>query len=225
MMSDEELEISEREKYNYFVTKKGYGSDFKRKKQINKITNHLGEVSKGFLNTLEELKQKDIFKVLDIGSGPGGVMNWFKEEHGADVYGIDISDAFVDVAKSNFPDLKNICVGNANNMHMFEDNTFDLVCHFDGMEHIPVVWEEDCLKEAIRVSKKYLFHETACEDALADHWALTVNHTKAHINIKSPDEWLSFYKDNAKKFNYEIMHTHQHTGVNQNQAVILRKNK
>ena len=93
-MPDEELEISEREKYNYFVTEKEYGKDFKREKQINKITNHLGEVSKGFLNTLEELKQKDIFKVLDIGSGPGGVMNWFKEEHGSDVYGIDISDAF-----------------------------------------------------------------------------------------------------------------------------------
>ena len=64
MMPDEELEISEREKYNYFVTEKEYGKDFKREKQINKITNHLGEVSKGFLNTLEELKQKDIFNQL-----------------------------------------------------------------------------------------------------------------------------------------------------------------
>ena len=223
MTPDEELEISEREKYNYFVTQKGYGSDFQRTGQINRMVGSLGAVSEGFLDILEELKQKDVFKVLDIGSGPGGVMAWFNQEHGADVYGIDISDVFVDRAKSNFPFLENIFVGNANNMHIFEDNTFDLVCHLDGMEHIPEVWERDCLKEAIRVSRQYVFYETACEDALADQWAQSANLTNAHINIKHPDEWLSFYKDNAEKFNYEIVHTHQHLGTNQNQSVILKK--
>jgi len=215
------LEKYETEKYNFLVTQKDYGEDFARTKQIQRMTEGLGEVSVGFLNILSELKQKDGFKVLDIGSGPGGVMTWFSM-HGADVYGIDISDAFVDFAKGKFPSLE-IFVGNANNMHMFDDNTFDLVCHLDGMEHIPEVWEEDCLKEAIRVSKKYIFYENACEDSLADQWTMEGNFTNAHINIKHPDEWLRFYEDNAKALNYEIVHTHQHTGINQHQAIILKK--
>ena len=44
-------------------------------------------------------------------------------------------------------------------MERVEDSFFDLVCHLDGMEHIPAVWEKACLKEAIRVSKKYVFYE------------------------------------------------------------------
>ena len=223
MTSDEELEISEREKYNYFVTSKNYGSDFQREKQIKRMVGDLGEVSEGFLDILEELKQKDVFKVLDIGCGPGGVMAWFNREHGADVYGIDISNSFIDFAKGNFPFLENLFMGNAQNMDMFEDNTFDLVCHLDGMEHIPEVWEKDCLKEAIRVSTKYVFYETACEDAAADGWAIEQGFTKAHINIKHPDQWLSFYENHAEEFNYQITHTHQHLGTNQNQSVILKK--
>ena len=33
MTPDEEFEKEEREKYNYVVNKKGYGSDYERKKQ------------------------------------------------------------------------------------------------------------------------------------------------------------------------------------------------
>ena len=230
MMSDEELEISERKKYNYFVTEKSYGSDFRRGKQIRRMVEELGQVSVGFLNILSELKHKDTFKVLDIGSGPGGVMAWFDLEHGADVYGIDISDVFVEHAKNHFPYLENILVGNANNMHMFEDDTFDLVCHLDGMEHIPEVWERDCLKEAIRVSKKYVFYEIACSPSVADLWAKEKGLTEAHINIKHPDQWLSFYENHAKEFNYQITHKHQQLDANKakimqcrNQSVILKK--
>ena len=217
------LEKEEREKYNYVVNEKGYGSDYDRKVQIERMVGGLGDVSVAYLNILSELKKKNSFKVLDIGSGPGGVMAWLFSEHGADVYGIDISDAFVKSAKSNFPFLENNFVGNASNMHMFEDNSFDLVQHLDGMEHIPVEWEEDCLKEAVRVSNKYVFYENACEDAYADSWMSEKDYTKAHINIKSPNEWLQFYKSHAEELGYEIIHTYHDSSTHQ--AVILRKNK
>jgi len=223
MTRDEELEKEEKEKYNYVVNKKGYGSDYERKKQIKRMVGSLEDVSVSYLNILSELKGKDSFKVLEIGSGPGGVMAWLFSEHGADVYGIDISDAFVEYAKSKFPFLENNFVGNASNMHMFEDNSFDLVQHLDGMEHIPVEWEEDCLKEAVRVSNKYIFYENACQDAYADLWMSEKDYTKAHINIKSPSEWTDFYKSHAEELNYEIINRYEHSS--EYQAIILRKNK
>jgi len=232
MTRDEELEKEEREKYNYVVNEKGYGSDYERKVQIERMVGGLGDVSVAYLNILSELKRgrfaedsfiEDSFKVLDIGSGPGGVMAWLFSEHGADVYGIDISDAFVEYAKSNFPFLENNFVGNASNMHMFEDNSFDLVQHLDGMEHIPVEWEEDCLKEAVRVSNKYIFYENACQDAHADNWMAEKDYTKAHINIKSPSEWVEFYKSHTEELNYEIIHKYEDSSLHQ--AIILRKNK
>ena len=68
MTDHKELELKEKEKYNYFVTKKGYGSDYKRTKQIERIQNYLGDVSVGFKNILSELKEGGEFKVLHIGS-------------------------------------------------------------------------------------------------------------------------------------------------------------
>ena len=224
------LEEHERRKYNFLVTQKGYGTDASgsfldsRRVQIDRMVGDLGEVSIGFLGILSELKRNDSFKVLDIGCGTGGVIAWFNQKHGADVYGIDISDAFVNSVKSNFPFRENVFQGNANNLHMFEDNTFDLVCHLDGMEHIPDVWEKACLTEAVRVSKKYIFYENACGPALADEWAQSGNFTKVHINIKPADKWLSFYKNNAKRLNYEIARHYTHDSIDKHQAIILRKN-
>jgi len=222
--SDDSLESLEKQKYNHFVLREGYGKDFERRKQIDKITNDLGEVSTGFNDIITELKNINEFKVLDIGFGPGGVMNWFKQEHGADVYGIDISEEFRNKAKENFPDLENLFVLNANNMNIFEDNSFDLVCHLDGMEHIPVVWEKVSLKEAIRVSKKYVFYEIACEPAAADGWSKRQGFTPAHINIKRPSEWVEFFRRNSEEFNYDIIFANDNISVlGTNQSLILRK--
>tara|TARA_R110002167_G_scaffold318993_1_gene524701 strand:+ start:3690 stop:5420 length:1731 start_codon:yes stop_codon:yes gene_type:complete len=217
------LELLEKEKYNYFVTKKGYGSDFERIKQIERIKNDLGDVSVGFKNILSELKEGGEFKVLDIGSGPGGVMSWLQKECGADVYGVDISEEFVKKSKEHFPSLENVFVANASDMNMFEDNSFNLVCHLDGMEHIPRVWEKSCLKEAIRVSKKYIFYEIACEDAYADGWSKEQGFTPAHINIKEPSEWIQFFKKHSEEFNYDIIFSHEGNKFGVNQSVILRK--
>jgi len=219
MTDHKELELKEKEKYNYFVTKKGYGSDYKRTKQIERIQNSLGDVSVAFKNILSELKEGGEFKVLDIGSGPGGVMNWLKEECGAEVYGIDISEEFVKKSKEHFPSLENVYVANANNINMFKNNTFDLVCHLDGMEHIPKVWEKSCLKEAVRVSKKYIFYETACAGAVADIWSRERGFTAAHINVKKPSEWSEFFKQYSDEFNYDIIFSH----IGMHHSVILRK--
>ena len=222
--SDDSLESLEKQKYDHFVTDRKYGQDTERWKQINKITNDLGEVSDGFKGIIIELKDANEFKVLDIGFGPGGVMNWFKQEHGADVYGIDISEQFRNEAKENFPDLENLFVSNANNLNVFEDSFFDLVCHLDGMEHIPAVWEKACLKEAIRVSKKYVFYEIACDSSVADGWSQQERFTPAHINIKQPSQWVEFFHKHSKEFDYDIIFANHNISVlGTNQSLILRK--
>ncbi len=199
------LEKHEKDKYNFLVSEHEYGLDFRREKQITRITKSLGEVSSSFIDILSELKNQERYRVLDVGSGPGGIMEWLLKKHGADVYGIDISDKFVELSKKHFPHIKNVFVGNARNMSMFQDSYFDLVQHLDGMEHIPVKWEEDCLKEAVRVSNKYIFYETACSDAAADGMAINGGFTKAHINLKTGEQWLDFYKDRATDYNYKII--------------------
>jgi ubiquinone/menaquinone biosynthesis C-methylase UbiE len=201
----DELEKHEQEKYNCLVTNCDYGRDYTRESQISRISQYLEKVSETYIKILSELKEKDTFKVLDGGCGPGGVMEWLRKEYGANVYGIDISEEFIKMVQLNFPLLKNLHVGNAKNMKMFGDNSFDLVQHLDGMEHIPTEWEHDCLKEAVRVSKKYVFYENACQDSEADKWAKESGFTASHINIKNGNEWLKFYTDNSSKYNYEIL--------------------
>ena len=89
------LESKEKEKYNHLVLKHNYGNDYDRKSQIKKIEERLGTVSTLYADILTDLmkgREEGIaeFKALDIGSGPGGVMDWLEHEYNADVYGIDM---------------------------------------------------------------------------------------------------------------------------------------
>ena len=224
------LESKEKEKYNHLVLKHNYGNDYDRKSQIKKIEERLGTVSTLYADILTDLmkgREEGIaeFKALDIGSGPGGVMDWLEHEYNADVYGIDISDAFVERSIDRYEKFTDkIHVGNAKDMHMFATNSFDLVQHLDGMEHIPMEWEEDVLKEAVRVSRKYIFYETACEDSLADRWLKEDGFGPAHINLKTPEEWQQFFETHAKEFNYDILETCSNFSTEETiHAIILEK--
>jgi len=207
-MTNDNLEEEERKKYNHFVSNHSYGSDKHRESATRRVCNDLGAVSKLYVDILEGFKDKDIkSKVLDIGSGPGGVMAWLQDFSNVEAYGVDISDEFVKTLRANFPHLTNTHVCNANDLSIFEDDTFELVQHLDGLEHIPVEWELDCLKEAVRVSKKYIVYEIATEDALADSWAKDGSYTydAAHINLKKPEEWYSFFKDHSSKLGFNVV--------------------
>ena len=89
--------------------------------------------------------------VLDLGCGDGSLGEELIKRKNCRVVGIDISETAVKHAKKKGVDAK---VGNLEEPLDFDDNTFDYVILCDVLEHLfdPMF----TLKEALRVSKKYV---------------------------------------------------------------------
>ncbi len=89
--------------------------------------------------------------VLDLGCGDGSLGEELIKRKNCKVVGIDISEVAVEHAKKKGVDAK---VGNLEEPLDFDDNTFDYVILCDVLEHLfdPMF----TLKEALRVSKKYV---------------------------------------------------------------------
>ena len=200
-MSD--LESKEKEKYNYLVENHGFGKDPDRQKHIDKMIDDYGEVSKQYL---EILKQNKGASILEIGVGPGTFMQWLKKKYELKPVGVDISNKMIEYAQGLFPEMANdMHVANAADLSMFDDGSFKIVQHLDGMEHIPTEWELKCVQEAVRISNKYIVYNNACGDAWADRWASKGGHTPAHINVKKSSEWSAFYREHAEAIGYSIV--------------------
>jgi len=107
---------------------------------------------------LNDLDLKDRAKVLEIGPGPAWIsIILVKENPTIYLTGLEISNDMIRVAKHNVNNEKvqnNITFvnANANNMPMFDDNSFDAVISHDSLHH----WEEpiQILNEIARVLKE-----------------------------------------------------------------------
>jgi len=86
-----------------------------------------------------------------------------------------------------------------------ENDSYDIVQHLDGMEHVPVKWELETLKEELRVTSKWVFHANAMGTAHLDGISRQNGFDNVHINIKTESEWKDFYESN-KSLGYEILH-------------------
>ena len=139
---------------------------------------------------------------LEIGLGCGSILKFFKEKD-IEYCGIDISNYVV--SQLGEQDL--------NVQHMschkmgFEDDSFDIVQHLDGFEHIPTKWEEVALSEEVRVSRKYVFHANAMGDAYLDMVSKDKGFDEVHVNIKNEEQWDNFYNKNKEKCGYNIVST------------------
>ena len=137
---------------------------------------------------------------LEIGLGCGSILGLFKERD-IEYCGIDISNYAVSQLREQ----------GLNAQHMschkmeFEDDSFDVVQHLDGFEHIPVEWEEQALREELRVSSKYVFHANAMGDAYLDRLSIEHGFDEVHVNIKNEEQWNSFYKQYKEKYKYNIV--------------------
>jgi ubiquinone/menaquinone biosynthesis C-methylase UbiE len=105
-----------------------------------------------FSYKLQEYKNFSKKKVLDVGCGNGYVLKNYAKE-GAQVYGVDITPASIDLCKKRF-NLNNISgnfqVANAEELP-FPDNYFDCVSSMGVLHHVPNT--EKAVSEIFRVLK------------------------------------------------------------------------
>lgn len=106
-----------------------------------------------FSNKLHEYSQFAHMKVLDVGCGNGYILSKYAE-HGAETFGIDISDTSIELSKKRFQFLNlsgYFSVGNAEALP-FPDNHFDCVCSMGVLHHTPNT--QKAIDEIHRVLKK-----------------------------------------------------------------------
>lgn len=186
----------EREKYN--IVHKYTGMDENQVGYARQIEDLL-TVDFPFHSKWRELVENKS-KFLEVGVGAGEILKYFREE-GIDYWGIDISDYVIDELSKQGLNVKECSCHNI----LFPDNFFDAVTHLDGMEHIPVEWEKQSIREEVRVSRKYIFQANAMGDAYLDQISKSSGFDEVHINIKSEEDWDLFYKENSKELNYKII--------------------
>jgi ubiquinone/menaquinone biosynthesis C-methylase UbiE len=136
---------------------------------------------------------------LEVGLGAGEIIKHFHKE-GVTYCGVDISDYVVNELVKLGLNAKEMSSHDLN----LEDNSYDVVQHLDGLEHIPIEWELDTLKEELRVSKKYVFHSNAMGDAYLDIISKENGFDALHINIKNEQQWDAFYESNIE-LGYKIL--------------------
>lgn len=93
------------------------------------------------INESLKLEPKNI---LEIGAGDKFFGNYIKSNTGIEYKNLDIAN-----------DLNPDTLGSVDDMPV-ADNSFDLVCAFEVLEHLPFEKFEKCLNELKRVSKKYI---------------------------------------------------------------------
>lgn len=99
------------------------------------------------------LKQGD--RILEVGAGTGAYSLYYANK-GYRVDALELVQANVDVMKSKINDSMNIKAiqGNALDLSMYEDNTFDVTLVLGPLYHLfKKEEEEQAIKEAIRVTK------------------------------------------------------------------------
>ena len=110
--------------------------------QINQEFKRRMKEYKNFVEfILKDLKLKDYSKVLEIGPGPAWIsIILVKENPTISLTGLEISKDMIRIANQNVIDEKvgnniEFINGNANDMSMFEDNSFDAVITHDSLHH------------------------------------------------------------------------------------------
>lgn len=136
------------------------------------ITKH-DKPQKFFLRYLKYLRKEkkiniDKLKILDLGSGTGRNANYLAEL-GAKVYGLEISNTAVQVARERAKELGVLVEYYQRSMgdeYPFEDNYFDLVLDITSSNSLDEKEREIYLSEVKRVLKLggYFFVRALCKD-------------------------------------------------------------
>jgi len=151
-------------------------------------------------NKRVRLVMDQVFKksntMLDVGCGRGYYAEYLKNkyEH-LNVTGIDIAGKEIESGDHKVKVITCSC-----NKTPFNNRSFDLVIHLDGLEHIPVELEENTIKEQCRISKRYIYHQISTQPVFADKYWEEQGLGSLHINLKNPKEWERKFNEYSKKF-------------------------
>jgi len=104
-------------------------------KQYNEFADEYLKAQNAFYKNHENTSRQSLYreinfsiankKLLDIGCGFGKDLAYFEKE-GAEVYGIDLSERMIELAKTQNPTLQNLSIQDFNNTN-FENNFFDII--------------------------------------------------------------------------------------------------
>lgn len=118
-------------------------------------------------------------KILDLGCGPGSMIPFLRQFKNAEIYGVDISPAFVDIARKKHPDI-DFRVGDAEVLP-YTTGTFDAVLCSGMLHHIPDL--NQVFSEIRRVLKPngFMFAREPNEDNFAARYPQA---SFAHLVLK-----------------------------------------
>ena len=135
--------------------------------------------------------------VLDIGCSTGLGIKYFFEPLGAKCKGIDVSSTAVNKAIDLGVDAQVACMTDM----PFEDNSFDLVCSADVVEHLKQEDQEQAHRECFRVSKKYVAHKISTKDE-----QYKFAEKKLHLTVWEHSKWIDFF-ESLKLNEWKLIHT------------------
>lgn len=124
-------------------------------------------------------------RVLDVGCGPGFLMQ-FVSELGADVHGVDFSPASLDLAPPAMRDR--IEIGPVDRLTA-RDRSFDLVICREVMEHLTVLQVRRTVAELCRASSRYVYVTTRFHPSPASLLDVTTDFATdpTHITLLAKD--------------------------------------
>ena len=100
---------------------------------------------------LEKLSHIPFQSALDLGCGTGEMLKLIlQKDPGKELYGIDLSEKMLCVAKSKLPEQVKLLLGDSESLP-FPDNTFDVVYCNDSFHHYPA--PQNVPREVYRVLK------------------------------------------------------------------------
>lgn len=127
---------------------------------------------------------------LDVGCGTGRLVSILRS-FGIDAYGVEISDAALELAKKSVQPY--LSKGSITKLP-FADNEFDLVMTFDVFEHIDRSNIKNAIDETIRVSRKHVLHKLYTRENL---WIRLLHKIdRSHVSIYTYQYWKKLFRQN-----------------------------
>lgn len=171
-----------------------YNTDYYRGKKgeyrIAHAESFFGEIFHNLTNFYRALVIKLFIKpknCLDIGCGVGHLIHWLRF-FGIEAFGIELSNQAIELADTKI--RRFIKMGDITKIS-YEDNQFDLVLTYDVMEHLERSKLKQAAGEAIRVSRKHIFHKIF---TLENHWInLTHGRDFSHVSVFTKRYWQNLF--------------------------------